>query len=178
MMNWIDIETTGLDPDKDYLLEVGLIITDDKLNEVVRGACIVETWSVETLMESSNQFVRDMHMDSGLWGAMGEGGGISKPRIEERLVSLIEKYGGDEKHPLCGNSVHFDRAWLKVHMPKLEAAVHYRNFDVSTIKELHKRFGPAPCLPFECHKEHRVLGDLDNSIAELRYYLALIGWAP
>lgn len=176
MMNWIDIETTGLDPETGYLLEVGCIITDDALNEVARISFLIDNGvPVDDLIDMSGSFVREMHTENGLWHALRAGSGLSIDDVEWKMRQIVVKHG-DDKHPLCGSSVHFDRSWLKKHMAGLEAALHYRNIDVSTIKELYRRFCPDEPAFEGSGKKHRVLDDLDNSIAELRFYLAAMGW--
>ena len=183
MLNWFDIETTGIDPDCNYLLEVGCIITDDKLNEVERLALCVRTEpsgciaapTVDDLMELSSPFVRDMHTASGLWDDLRSGGGLPMAEVESCMLAVVQKHSGGEKHLLCGNSVHFDRMWLRRFMPTLESSFHYRNFDVSVLKEAHRLFAPADDA-FPKSGGHRALVDLEASIAELRYYLNLMGW--
>lgn len=177
MLNWFDIETTGLDRETGYLLEVGCIITDDRLNEVERLAfCVKPDVSVDTLIEACNGFVRDMHTASGLWDDLRSGGGLPVEEAEACLVAAVDKWSGGEKHLLAGNTVHFDRTWLRKHMSHLEERFHYRNFDVSTLKEAHRLFAPAG-NPFDkTNTRHRALVDLEYSIAELRYYLNLMGW--
>ena len=183
MLNWFDIETTGLDPEIDHILEVGCIITDNKLNEVERLAlCVlpeprgcVAAPTIDDLIEISSSFVRDMHTKSGLWDDLRNGGCLPLSEVQGCMTAIVVKHSGGEKHLLCGNSVHFDRAWLRKYMPDLEVLFHYRNFDVSTLKEAHRLFAPAGEL-FPKSGGHRVLVDLEASIAELRYYLGLMGW--
>ena len=110
MLNWFDIETPGLDRETGYLLEVGCIITDDKLNEVERLAlCIQPEVSVDVLMEAADPFVRQMHTDSGLWEDLRSGAGLPLIDVEACMVAVVQKHGGGDKHPLAGSSVHFDR---------------------------------------------------------------------
>lgn len=183
MLNWFDIETTGLNLEGGHLLEVGCIITDDKLNEVARMATLIDTGkSVGDLRLAAGEYVREMHGKSGLWKDLLEAKETATHRTvsaaERGFLSLMQQHGSDGcGHLLAGSSVHFDRTWLRAFMPELESEFHYRNFDVSTLKEAHKRFCPdaAPFLK-EGNTIHRVLADLEYSIAELRHYLVLMGW--
>ena len=177
MMNWFDVETTGIDDDG-YLLEVGCILTDDSFNELARLALVVEPDDPVMAYDYADEFVQNMHTENGLWDAIRNGEGHPKTEVEARFLALVERYSKNEKHPLCGNTIGFDRRWLKKHMPALEAAFHYRSIDVSTLKELHHRFSPHGGEPFEKTNAHRVLSDLEQSIAELRYYLKEMDWAP
>jgi len=172
MMNWIDIETTGLDPKTGYMLEVGLIVTDDKLVEIKREAFVIAPEApVDVVMGLSNDFVKKMHTDSGLWEDLRLPVLHSRKDVEQLLITSIVQGA-----PLCGNSVHFDRMWLRSRVPALEDALHYRNVDVSTVKELYKRFSIDNTEFEKPGANHRVLGDLEASIAELRFYLERMGW--
>jgi oligoribonuclease len=178
-MIWIDVETTGLNPEKDHLLEVGGIVTDDQLQEQGRVVHVVDPQlPVDELIEKSSSVVREMHTESGLWDDLRRGGHDKAGRVEAQLIVWLQGFTEGEKYPLCGSSVHFDRKWLKHYMPRLEAEMHYRNIDVSTIKELHRRFGPARDPDFEPRRAHRPLADLEDSIKALRFYLSEMGWSP
>jgi oligoribonuclease len=176
MLNWFDVETTGINDDG-FLLEVGCILTDDNLNELARLALIVDPLDPDLAYDYANEFVRTMHTENGLWQAIRRGEGRPKARVEERFLDLVLEHSHGEKHPLCGNTIGFDRRWLKRHMPSLEESFHYRNIDVSTLKETMRRFWPHRA-PFEKDKNHRVLDDIEGSIAEFRHYIEFWGWAP
>ncbi|KKL28030.1 hypothetical protein LCGC14_2379220 [marine sediment metagenome] len=177
MLIWIDTETTGIGSNG-WLLEVGCIITDDQLSEVARLALVVEPDDPVMAYDYADEFVQNMHTENGLWDAIRNGEGRPKAEVEVRMLNLVLKYSHGESYPMCGSSIGFDRRWLKQHMPALEAAFHYRNIDVSTVKELHRRFSPHGGEPFEKTNVHRVLSDLEQSIAELHYYLKEMDWRP
>ena len=177
-MNWVDIESTGLDEESGYLLEVGCIITDDSLNVLETLALVVQPEDPAHAWEAANDFVREMHTENGLWDAIRNGDGLPLPQVEQRMLDVVMTYTADEKHPLCGSTIGFDRRWLRLHMPRLEAAFHYRNIDVSTLREVSRRFWPNSALPDKSSKKHRALSDLEASINELKHYLNLWGWTP
>lgn len=177
MMIWIDTETTGIDSNG-WLLEVACIITDDKLNEVARLSFVIEPDDPVAAFDYANEFVRNMHTENGLWEAIRNGEGVSQFDAQEQLLALVLEHSYGEKHPMCGNTIGFDRRWLKQHMPALEAAFHYRNIDVSTVKELYRRFATVGDTEFEKTGGHRALSDIEQSIAELKYYLNLMDWSP
>lgn len=175
MLNWIDVETTGLDPDDGYLLEIGCIITNDKLEEQGRAAFLInscagihDTLGIERMQVCCDDFVREMHTKNGLWDDLRSKPTYTLVQLVPILSEFIEKGA-----PLCGNSVHFDRLWLRAKMPEVEKLLHYRNIDVSTLKELYKRFVG---VREKSEPKHRVLDDLEGSIAELRFYLGAMGW--
>ena len=166
MLNWVDIETTGLDAKKDAILEVAIVVTDDDLNELASKSIVVmPNVSHSMLMSLMDDYVREMHMRSGLIEVLHRGPGPEQ--AEQALIKFLAE--NSEKSPMCGSSVHFDRAFLKEQMPELEKCFAYRNIDVSTLKELVKRWSPS--LEFKIDdKPHRALPDIRASIAELRHY--------
>jgi len=172
-MIWVDIETTGLDENSGYVLELGLIETDDQLVEQRRTSFLVLPDEYLSLVqERCASHVREMHQQNGLWAAV-EAEGMALPDAEAAAMAWM----GSVSSPMCGSSIHFDRRWLTRHMPDLVSLFHYRNIDVSTVKELNKRFGPdAAIYVAPCEKEHRALSDLEDSINELRFYLGRMGW--
>ncbi len=177
MMIWIDLETTGLSAAKGYILEIGCIITDDKLNEVARDSCVVQAAPLELLFKAADDYVKNMHTENGLWDDLRAGLGVTLGQAEQSVHHLVAKHSGEEKHPLCGNSVQFDRKWMNHWMARLESALHYRNIDVSGVGELHKRFGHGDPHPKPAGGvRHRCIADLESSIAQLRYYLKEMGW--
>lgn len=172
MLTWIDVETTGLG-----LLEVGCIITDFSLNEIARQAWVIQpSLPVDTLIETANEWARKTHTDNGLWDALRVS---TTPLavVEEKLCAFIDDHHAD-KSLLAGNSVHFDRKWLQLCMPSAERKLHYRNLDISTLKETFRIFSPFDETLLDPPKkgQHRSLGDLDASIAELKHYLDLLNW--
>ncbi len=171
MMAWVDLETTGLDVDRDVILEVGLAITLDDLTLLQKHSFVVNQPRV-TMGMPIDEFVRTMHTKNGL--LVEHETGIYLDRVEARLIEIMQTF--DTPPPLCGSSVHFDRAFMKRYMPAWEACFHYRNIDTSTNKELVERWPvfrgdvvrPTPL------KLHRVNPDLTDSIAEMRYYKELL----
>lgn len=167
---WIDLEMTGLDPDKDVIVEAAVIVTDGSLETVVEGPDIVIGQPDEAL-DRMVEVVAEMHGKSGLTDAV-RASDITVEQAEQQLLDFVTAHvPAPRLAPLAGNTVHADRAFLRRYMPKLEAHVHYRHVDVSTVKELAKRWQPelADGAP-EKSGGHRALADIRESIVELRYY--------
>jgi len=166
---WIDCEMTGLDPEKDELVEIAVVITDYDLNPVDAGIDIVIKPDASAL-ESMSDFVRAMHTDSGLIDEIPNG--VSLAEAEYEVLEYVLKHVPDEqKAPLAGNSIGTDRAFLTRFMPRLDAHLHYRNVDVSSIKELAKRWYPRAYFNAPAKDGgHRALADILESIRELQYY--------
>lgn len=170
---WIDCEMTGLDLSVDALIEIGILITDQELNIVGEGFEVVISPHDAALAQMSD-FVRNMHVESGLLDLLGTG--VSLSRAEELILEYLEKMEVPAgKSPLGGNSPWMDRSFIARDLPKLNAYLHYRTIDVSSIKELAKRWYPAKYFKApEKNGSHRALGDAHDSITELRYYRAEI----
>lgn len=174
MLVWIDLETTGLDPAEDALLEVAVVLTDDDLNEVDAYESVVrqpdEAWRDRV---ADNTFVRDMHTANGLLEEVGRGGGAPIAHVEREVLDMLARNGA-EGAPVAGSSVRLDRNFVDAHMPHLASALHYRTVDVSTVKELARRWAPAVLntapTPGSAGASHRAGDDIRNSIAELRHY--------
>jgi oligoribonuclease len=168
---WVDIETTGLEPTKEFasILELGLITTDADLNEIARDSWVIH-YGRETLGRIGDWALKQ-HMQSGLLFQAFESK-VSIAKVERSAIDFcIVKVGSGVRVPLAGSSVHFDRAWLKFFMPTLEARMDYHNFDVSTVRQAAKLFRPET-PPFTGRGVHRVLPDLQDSIGELRHYIS------
>ena len=169
-MAWIDIETTGLDPIGDAILEVGLMVTDSDLNAIAERSWVVDPGSKAWCVEKMDDFVRDMHVTNGLLHEVNvERQGIDAWVVVEQAAKFLEEHGVAGT-AMCGSSVQFDRAFLAANMRGLHDAFGYRNIDVSTLKELNKKWGVAPPYIHYGEKTHRALDDLRDSIAELAYY--------
>lgn len=168
---WVDLETTGLDPQQDRILEIAVVVTDGQLNVIDQYSSIV-AYPGSTLL-LANPTVEDMHRRSGLLAEMRST--AWSPEIEPRSLDLrfeafVAEHGATGA-PLAGSNVQFDRNFLRRWMPRLEDAAHYRNVDVSTLKELMRRWHPE--VPeWEKTGDHRALSDILDSIAELKFYRA------
>lgn len=171
---WIDLEMTGLDPDRDVVLEIAALITDSHLEPVADGLDLVVQQPAEALAGMVD-VVRDMHARSGLTDAV-LASTVSLAAAEAAVLDLVKQHVPEQRVvPLCGNSIATDRTFLVKHMPELDAWLHYRMIDVSSIKELAKRWYPkayhhAP----QKAGGHRALADIQESVAELRYYRTAI----
>ncbi len=166
---WIDCEMTGLSLEHDALIEVAALVTDFDLNQLGDGVDVVIAPSQEALAQMGD-FVRTMHTTSGLLTELADG--LTMAQAQERVMEYVTAWAPEAgKSPLGGNTVGTDRAFLARDMPQLEGHLHYRNVDVSSIKELSRRWYPRAYFAApEKHGGHRALGDIRDSIAELRYY--------
>ncbi len=169
-MTWVDLETTGLEPQLHIPLELGLAITDDDLNILHQKSWIIEPAAMPLWPELDPRVV-EMHTANGLIEAINNGEGLSIYTVIEDAVDWLDHHGGTG-FPMCGSSVAgFDRPWMRVHFPAVEALFHYRHIDVSTVKELCRRWNKRVFAHAPVKKEvHRVLPDLQESIDELGYY--------
>ncbi|MFE0625897.1 oligoribonuclease [Streptomyces sp. NPDC058864] len=168
-MVWIDCEMTGLSLAQDALIEVAALVTDSELNVLGEGVDIVIRPPAEAL-ESMPEIVRTMHTASGLLEELD--GGVTLEEAEKLVLDYVRQYVAEpRKAPLCGNSVSTDRGFLARDMPTLEQHLHYRIVDVSSVKELARRWYPRAYFASpEKNGNHRALADIRESIAELRYY--------
>jgi oligoribonuclease len=166
---WVDCEMTGLDPGVDEICEIAVIVTDQELKEVDPGLQIVIKPSRKAL-KNMGEFVTNMHTESGLIEEIPKG--VSMAQAEALVLEYIKRWIPEERTaPLAGNSIGTDRMFLNRQMPALDAFLHYRNIDVSSIKELTRRWYPR--VYFQMPKKngnHRALADIKESIKELRYY--------
>ncbi|GAA4195416.1 oligoribonuclease [Gryllotalpicola kribbensis] len=166
---WIDCEMTGLDPDKDELVEIAVVITDSELKPVAEGIDIVIKASDEALA-GMGEFVTNMHTTSGLITEIPTGKSLAEAEYE--VMEYVLKHVPDEgKAPLAGNTIGTDRMFITKYMPRLDAHLHYRSIDVSSIKELSRRWFPR--VYFQAPEKaggHRALSDILESIRELDYY--------
>jgi oligoribonuclease len=167
-MVWVDLEMTGLDPDTCVIVEIATLVSDYDLNVVAEGPCLVIHQPAEVLAKM-NAFVRELHTRSGLLERIL----TSTTTLEEaadQTLAFLEQHAHKGVSPLCGNSVWKDRAFLERYMPKVVSYLHYRMVDVSTIKELVKRWYPQPFHAPKKKEVHRALDDIRESIDELRFY--------
>jgi oligoribonuclease len=166
---WIDCEMTGLSLEKDVLVEIAVLVTDSELNVIGEGVDVVIKASPEQLA-GMNEFVTTMHTTSGLITEIPHG--ISVKEAEDRVLAYLESASTQPgKSPLAGNSVGVDRSFIARDMPRLNDYLHYRTVDVSSIKELTRRWFPKAYFNAPAKTgNHRALGDIQDSIAELAYY--------
>ena len=173
---WIDCEMTGLDVTTDALIEVACLVTDGDLNILGDGISVVIKPSAEAL-EGMGDFVRNMHAASGLLPELDSG--VEMSEAEDLVLAYIKEHATEGKAPLAGNTVGMDRMFLERDMPRLSAWLHYRVVDVSSIKELARRWYPRAYFHApEKTGGHRALGDIQDSVRELRYYRETIFVAP
>jgi oligoribonuclease len=165
---WVDMEMTGLSPETDRIIEVAAIITDDQLNELAVSPAFVVRQTKET-MDSMDAWNRGTHGKSGLTQRVLEST-MDEDQAQEQMLAFLRQWSIKGKSPMCGNSICQDRRFMARYMPKLEAFFHYRNLDVSTLKELCKRWQPAIAKGFEKRSAHTALADIRESIDEMRYY--------
>lgn len=164
---WMDLEMTGLDPEVDTILEIATIVTDKDLNILAEGPNMAIHHDKQ-MLDNMNEWCKKQHVASGLSDRV-MASGIELAQAEAETLAFIRLYANARTVPLCGNSIHQDRRFLVRYMPQLEAYLHYRMVDVSTIKELVKRWYPK--LEFPSKKGmHLAMDDIRESIAELRYY--------
>lgn len=166
---WIDCEMTGLDLEKDALIELAVLVTDAQLNILGDGLDVVIR-PPDAAVEQMDDFVRDMHTTSGLLEELP--GGLTLAEAEQRAVAYIKQFIPDaRKAPMAGNSIATDRGFIARDMSELDAHVHYRMVDVSSIKELARRWYPRVYFQApDKHGGHRALADIRESIEELKYY--------
>jgi oligoribonuclease len=165
---WVDLEMTGLEPGTCTIVEIATIITDGDLRLIAEGPNLIIHQSDEVLA-TMNSFVRDLHARSGLTERI-RSSSISLAEAEAESLAFVKKHTEPGKSPLCGNSIWKDRAFLEVYMPGFVKQLHYRMIDVSTIKELVRRWYPEPFQPPKKKETHRALDDIRESIDELRHY--------
>jgi oligoribonuclease len=164
---WIDLEMTGLNPEHHVIVEIASIVTDDQLNVVAEGPDIV-IHQPDTVLAAMEPWSLEHHQASGLLDQI-KASAHSNAHAEAETLSFVSQFCKRGASPLCGNSICQDRRFLVKHMPTLEAFFHYRNIDVSSVKELAKRWYPT--LPrYEKQKTHLALSDIKESIGEMQYY--------
>jgi len=165
---WIDMEMSGLNPDTDRVLEVALVVTDPQLNTVAEALVLV-VHQADAVLDAMDDWNKSTHGKSGLTDRV-KASALSEADVEERMLAFLSEHVPPKVSPMCGNSVHQDRRFLARHMPRLEAYFLYRNLDVSTLKELARRWKPDIMAGLAKHGKHEALADIYESIAELRYY--------
>lgn len=165
---WVDMEMTGLDPDKDKIIEVAVVVTDPHLNVLAEGPVFAIHQSDEVL-DGMDAWNKGTHGRSGLIDRV-KASTVTEADAEAALIAFLKNFVPAGKSPMCGNTICQDRRFMARGMPKLEAFFHYRNLDVSTLKELCRRWKPELAAGFKKHQKHTALADIIESVEELRYY--------
>jgi oligoribonuclease len=165
---WVDMEMSGLNPDSDHVLEVALVVTDADLNVVAEAAALA-IHQDDSVLDRMDDWNRTTHARSGLTVRVRESR-IDEPTAERQMLDWAARYVPAGRSPMCGNSICQDRRFMARWMPRLEAFFHYRNLDVSTLKELARRWRPQMYRSFEKKSRHEALSDIYESIAELKHY--------
>ena len=165
---WIDLEMTGLDPEQERIIEMATLITDSELNLIAEGPVLAVHQS-DTLMGAMDQWCTRTHGESGLIQRVKDSR-ISEAEAEQQTLTFLREHLEPGDSPLCGNSIGQDRRFLVKYMPQLEEFFHYRNLDVSTIKELARRWRPDVLDGVKKQGNHLALDDIRDSINELRHY--------
>ena len=165
---WIDLEMTGLDTDRDAILEIATIVTDAQLNVLAEGPDCAIAQPLKVL-EGMDEWNRTQHGRSGLWRRVLEEG-VPLHEAEARTLAFLREWVPERASPMCGNSICQDRRFLVRYMPRLEAHFHYRNLDVSSFKIVTQLWAPEIAARFEKQSTHLALADIHDSIRELRFY--------
>ena len=165
---WLDMEMTGLDPEKERIIEVAVVITEPDLTVVAEGPVLV-VHQPDSLLDAMDSWNKSTHGKSGLIDRV-KASVSTESEVEAQLIAFMAQYVPAGKSPLCGNTVSQDRRFMFNYMPKLEQFFHYRTIDVSTLKELARRWKPELLKGFEKRSKHEALADIYESIDELKYY--------
>ena len=165
---WMDLEMTGLDPECERIIEIAVMVTSPDLSVQVEGPVLV-IHQKDELLDTMDAWNKGTHGRSGLIERV-KASTVTEAQAESEIIKFLRKYVPIRVSPLCGNSIGQDRRFLVKYMPKLEEFVHYRNLDVSTLKELARRWKPDVYANFKSQQAHTALADVKESIAELQHY--------
>ena len=169
---WIDMEMSGLNPETDRVLEIAIVVTDSQLN-IIAEAPVLVIHQPDAVLDAMDNWNKSTHKKSGLIDKV-RASTLTEAGAEAQMIDFLAQYVPSGVSPLCGNSVHQDRRFLVRYLPKLDAYFHYRLIDVSTLKELARRWKPEVIGGLVKHGKHEALADIHESISELRYYRAQI----
>ena len=167
---WQDMEMTGLNPDSDKIIEVAMIVTDQDLNILAQSDVLV-IHQPDSIMDNMDAWNTSTHQRTGLTAKV-KAATLTEAEAEQQLLHFMAQWLPEKTSPMCGNTIHQDRRFMARYMPKLEAYFHYRNLDVSTLKELAKRWHPAVAKGVVKKGAHQALDDIIESIEEMKYYRA------
>ncbi len=165
---WIDLEMTGLDPERERIIEIATIVTDKNLNILAEGP-VYAIRQPDALISAMDEWNTRTHGQSGLVDRV-RASTVAEADAERATIEFLERWIPPRTSPMCGNSVHQDRRFLVLYMPALESFFHYRNLDVSTLKEIARRWAPAVAAGYDKQSTHLALDDVRDSIRELAYY--------
>jgi oligoribonuclease len=165
---WIDMEMSGLKPEEDRILEVAIVVTDSELNTVAEAPVLVVRQDIAVL-DGMDSWNKSTHAKSGLIDRV-KTSSLEEGQVENQMIEFLKQHVPECVSPMCGNSICQDRRFLARWMPRLEAYFHYRNLDVSTLKELAKRWKPEVASGLTKHGKHEALADVYESVNELKYY--------
>jgi oligoribonuclease len=165
---WIDMEMTGLEPDTDRVIEVAMVVTDSQLVKVAEAPVLV-VHQPDSTLDAMDKWNKSTHARSGLIDKI-KASSLTEAVVEERMLAFLAQHVPARTTPMCGNSICQDRRFMARWMPKLEAYFHYRNLDVSTLKELARRWKPEMMKGLSKHGKHEALADIYESIEELKFY--------
>ena len=165
---WIDMEMTGLQPDSDRIIEIAIVVTDAALNTVAEAPVLV-VHQADSVLDGMDAWNKGTHGKSGLIDKV-KASRLGEAEAELQMIAFLSAYAPKQVSPMCGNSICQDRRFLARWMPALEGYFHYRNLDVSTLKELVKRWKPELAKGLTKHGKHEALADIYESIEELKYY--------
>jgi oligoribonuclease len=169
---WIDLEMTGLEPERDRIIEIAVVVTDPQVGVRVEGPVLAVHQS-DAVLGAMDAWNKGTHGRSGLTERV-RASAVDEHSASAQVIGFLQRYVPRGKSPMCGNSICQDRRFLAIHMPALEAFFHYRNLDVSTLKELARRWKPAALEGFKKAQSHTALADIHESIDELLHYRATL----